>query len=272
MVNGISPVKDQNDQNDDNSDEASNDHVDNDSPEQGVDESNSNDLTALVDKDGNDEDPKEERPAPSIMYKVEFKDKLTGARENFESETPFKPLEVSSQNVDKEIQAQEASVGKAPLEIIIPIDGHSPLSNEGRKNKKHGKKGHGKHEDKDKKHDDKSKPVEHFKKPLDQIAFKDIKIWAVGKATMVIRSQLLLKALRQCVTYYPTQTLSGEEIEINEPFPIIVHHLDQIKTLEAKQELESVAVWPYHGLELTVFVVSKRKSNSRPCSHILRIS
>ncbi|KAG9230294.1 hypothetical protein BJ875DRAFT_385474 [Amylocarpus encephaloides] len=46
---------------------------------------------------------------------------------------------------------------------------------------------------------------------------------------LIIHSELLIKALRAIVDYYPGQSLLGEPITIKEPFSILVHHREELQ-------------------------------------------
>ena len=53
---------------------------------------------------------------------------------------------------------------------------------------------------------------------------------SVASRTMVILSRKLINALRDVISYYPGTTLLGEKVEIKEPYRVLVHHQDELRT------------------------------------------
>ncbi|KAI1504177.1 hypothetical protein F5X99DRAFT_372745 [Biscogniauxia marginata] len=51
----------------------------------------------------------------------------------------------------------------------------------------------------------------------------------VETSRMVINSPAILKAITSVVSYYPSVNLEGETISIEEPYPLIAHHLAQLE-------------------------------------------
>ncbi|KAI9766662.1 MAG: hypothetical protein M1839_004785 [Geoglossum umbratile] len=63
-------------------------------------------------------------------------------------------------------------------------------------------------------------------------SIKDVSIHSVGRSRVVIFSQALLRALRNVVTYYPSQNLAGDSVTVHEPYSVVIHHLDELKALQ----------------------------------------
>lgn len=161
----------------------------------------------------------------SLIYKIEWADDKSLTRQNFESKVSFGPLEIATENVDRQKHVHTTRGSKAPIEIITPIWGRA-------------KKGfHNVLPD-----DYPSSAPEHSrerpsKKRLPNVSFEDIKIRKVGKTKMIIRSQPLLETIRKCVTYYPGKSLTGDEVELEEPYPILIHHLDILEATQGEPDL-----------------------------------
>ena len=152
--------------------------------------------------------------ASSLVYKIEWEDDVSRTRQNFQSKVSFGPLEVTTENVDHPEPVRTTPKDKAPIEVITPIWGQETT------------------------YRDESDEIPGFRhrRIIKGVAFKDIKISRVGKAKMIIRSQPLLEAIRRCVTYFPSQTLTGDEVELVEPYPVLIHHLDNLA--ETQRQLE----------------------------------
>ena len=144
-----------------------------------------------------------------LVYKFEWTDDNIGRRQDFRSKFSFGPLEVATEDVDR-----SESVGnttKTPaIEVVTRIGGvlarNAPeIMPDGMKS-----------------------PSAKSKR----IKLQDINIDKVDKTRLVIHSQPLLKALRECVKYFPGQTLTADNVELIEPYPILIHHLDELEGLQ----------------------------------------
>lgn len=56
---------------------------------------------------------------------------------------------------------------------------------------------------------------------------------AVRFNRMTIHSNRLIKAIAQVVTYYPSEKLEGEFIEVAEPYPLLVHYMEELEAYRA---------------------------------------
>ena len=169
-------------------------------------------------KPGADVGVEQSERALKIFYTIDFVgyDQFgTQDRRKFGSTVPFGPLEIATENVDQQTSLHSTSQGKPPLEVITPIWG---LANSGSR----------------------IQPISS------QGMLSDIKIRGVSKSSMIIRSQALLRALRKCITYYPSQPLTGYEIELKEPYAILIHHLDNIREMQARLKPEYCPISLYY--------------------------
>ena len=58
---------------------------------------------------------------------------------------------------------------------------------------------------------------------------ENLEIKSIGRTEMVIRSPLLLEALRAVVKYYPSQQLTGSTTTIPEPYHFLLHHREELR-------------------------------------------
>ena len=164
---------------------------------------------AESDKDSTfEEEGSSEKDSP-LIYKIEWEDKRFGRRQDFRSKSSFGPLEIATEDVDS-----PESVGnttKIPaIEVVTRIWGVSTpdtpeILADGTKS-----------------------PSAKFKR----VKLQDINIRKVDKTRLVIHSQPLLKALRGCVKYFPGHTLTADNVELIEPYPILIHHLNELEGLQ----------------------------------------
>lgn len=144
---------------------------------------------------------------PTVLYRIEWEDTKTGRRLNFESDTPFPSLEVATEKISEFTSTLEDTAEKPPLEVVVEVDGIAnksgkrPWSTEG------------------------NQEQPNVPRPLN---FDDVAISSVGRTTLIINSQPLLKALQDIVTYFPPKSLRGDSVEIVEPYAVLVHHLQQL--------------------------------------------
>ena len=154
----------------------------------------------------------------TITFKIQWTDSRSHAVRNFESRVPFSPLEVSTENVDDPQKFHTAKEEKAPLEVFTPIFGQAYPNWYS------------------KRQEGVSTPVPQT--DFDSVTFKDIKISAVHRARLVIRHQPLLETIRKCIRYYPGEPLTGAEVEIHEPYSVLVHHMDNLEEAQSNPNLE----------------------------------
>ena len=60
---------------------------------------------------------------------------------------------------------------------------------------------------------------------------KDMVIGEFEPTRLIIHSLLLIQTIREMVTYYPSQELTDETLKIMEPYPVLIHHHDELKKL-----------------------------------------
>ena len=145
---------------------------------------------------------------PSIIYKVEFEDTQSKRRQNFQSEDPFKNLEVTTEDIDELIPTKSQKSDIPALEVVTSISGVALSATELKR----------------------SASTSNIKQEV--LAFKDISINRVGLTRLVIHSQMLLAIIRKVVIYYPHCSLIGDPVEISEPYSILVHHLSELKNFQ----------------------------------------
>ena len=135
-----------------------------------------------------------------ILHKVEWTDRHGSRKQNFHSHIPFPPFQIAT----KPLQAPEELSPKTDgpvLEVITPIFGGAPLETS-------------------------SDPR--------LIDLKDIAIDFVGKTKIVLHSSLLLEAIRSIVWYYPGYNFTSEPITFTEPYPVLMHHLQDLRALHTR--------------------------------------
>ena len=167
--------------------------------------------------------------APPILYKLEWTDENGVKQPPFKSNSPFDKLEVTASTEETSVDGNRT---KPVLEIVTNITGTNKLlrgqiledlkntlgstsqetlkesptdANESLRRNATGKK---------------------IEIPLDDVA-----ITKIGTSKMIIHSLPLLQALRSVVLYYPDQYLTGEEVEIQEPYSVIVHHMRELRVI-----------------------------------------
>ena len=155
-------------------------------------------------------DDKEQNKS-SVVYRVECRDRHDILIRNFESDKPF-DLEVSQDPIQEQSETvTDVTEDDAPiLEIVTRVKGST------------------------------------FYRPNDPdinmdypASLADFAISSKGPAVMIIKSQLLLKMLRDVVLYYPPQELTGDTVSITEPYPVLIHHMDAFTELVSKLKAEA---------------------------------
>lgn len=61
----------------------------------------------------------------------------------------------------------------------------------------------------------------------------------VRSTVLTIHSATLRKTITQSVDYYPSVNLHGESITLEEPYSLLAHHLDDIKSIKASQDVNT---------------------------------
>ena len=149
-----------------------------------------------------------ERDSP-LIYKIEWEDEKIGRRQDFRSKSSFGPLETATEDVDSPGSVGNTTKNPA-IEVVTRIWGVLTLNTPGIGA------------------DGTKSPSAKFQR----VKLQDINIGKVDKTRLVIHSRPLLKALRECVKYFPGNTLTADNIELIEPYPILIHHLDELEGLQ----------------------------------------
>ena len=148
-----------------------------------------------------------------ILYKVEWEDTWSNIRRNFQSDIPFEHLEIATAKLGCTDYTAEHSSDKPVLEVINSIRGTAAAQTQ---------------EEED--------HAAYISK-LQSLSYSDISIYDVGPTRLVIHSQPLLRVIRGVVKYSPKQALTGDHMEIKEPYAVLVHYQDELKT--AQRQLET---------------------------------
>lgn len=83
------------------------------------------------------------------------------------------------------------------------------------------------------KRSEEKKDPESPKSPVQPpVKFEDVKISHVFDESVIIRSEALKETIRNCVKYYPLVLLTGENIEIFEPYEVLVHHIQELEKVQ----------------------------------------
>lgn len=140
----------------------------------------------------------------SILYSATWTDYRTGFNKNFRSEVPLGPFEVTTENLDGLIN--DIANNEPAIEIITSIQGTVPIKI-------------------------KDELTTGGQDPYAQAKFQDINITEVGLTSMIINNVELLREIRSVVKYFPAQSLTGDRVEIVEPYAVLVHHLAELEAL-----------------------------------------
>ena len=146
--------------------------------------------------------PQSSKPPTTVLYRIEWKDTISDRRQNFESETPFENLEITTENVDKATH-METSNDKPAFEVVTSISGVVSSANVGARMN-------------------------------DSLRFSDISISSAGIPTLTIYSKALLDVIRDVVQYYPYYNLAGDTLVIEEPYEVLVHHFEKLENVRAQ--------------------------------------
>ncbi|KAL8687493.1 MAG: hypothetical protein Q9218_006349 [Villophora microphyllina] len=159
--------------------------------------------------------------ADSIVYEVEWLDAepYSGRRKNFRSEAPFGPLEVMTEVLSGHIQ--DSSYTEPAIRVVTTIRGSVPRPNDNDPNAPSTTLPTGYH------------PSSGYGSGLsfESIHFEDIKVTEVKPTRVIINNAELLREIRGVVKYFPAQNLTGDRVEIVEPYAVLVHHLDDFGAL-----------------------------------------
>lgn len=132
-----------------------------------------------------------------ILHMVEWTDRHGLRKQNFFSHTPFPPFQIATRPL-QELEELSPKADGPVLEVITPISGGVP-------------------------HELSSDPG--------LIDLKDIAIDDIGKTKIIIHSSSLIKAICSVITYYPGYNFTDESITFTEPYPVLMHHLQDLKAL-----------------------------------------
>ncbi|KAH8883586.1 P-loop containing nucleoside triphosphate hydrolase protein [Thozetella sp. PMI_491] len=59
---------------------------------------------------------------------------------------------------------------------------------------------------------------------------------SVDCTTLIIRSRSIIRTLREVVSYYPQVNLDGYKVELQEPYTLVAHHLEELEKYRATEE------------------------------------
>jgi hypothetical protein len=166
---------------------------------------------------------------PPVLYQLEWRDR-TQQKPSFYSSTPFTNLRLVTETVSPEYQEPVRTVDKKEkhqpiLEVITEIEG-TAARDVPKPTPDNPMNPVGEHIVEDLRRDEPKLPQVPVPYRLEEIALKYI-----GFTRVVIYSQLLLRALKSIVSYYPEETFSNVHIPctISKPFKVLFHHRDEIK-------------------------------------------
>lgn len=138
------------------------------------------------------------KPCPEILYKVQYKDLSGDIKGTKELTAPYKLK-----------KAAYSDLGIPILEVLYSVTVWFPTIY-----KRGGRRNHG---------DDEENMA---KKGKDGDDFDER---SMEEKELIIHSELIIKALRKVVDYYPGQSLLGNTITIKEPFSILVHFREELE-------------------------------------------
>lgn len=185
----------------------------------------------------------------SILYKVRWEDTVESSRtQEFQSEDPIGPLEVTTETFEGTTLITNPSSSEPAIEVVTSIEGRAPktariIDDEVVTLDESDSSTRSRSSDRSRyrrRRAGRSKPTKHKYEP---VAFEDIKITDVFSTSIIIHSNDLLQEIRGVVKYFPEQNLSGEDVQIFEPYNILVHHLDELEALhgDLSQRFDSLA-------------------------------
>lgn len=176
----------------------------------------------------------------SILYKVKWEDTLEASRtQDFQSEDPIGPLEVTTESFDGTTLITNPSSSEPAIEVVTSIEGKAPKTaritdDEVVILEDSDSSTRSRSSDRSRYHRRRPRPPKLPKHKYEPVAFEDIKITDVFSTKIIIHSNDLLQEIRGVVKYFPEQNISGEDVEIFEPYPVLVHHLDELEALHGR--------------------------------------
>lgn len=193
----------------------------------------------------------------SILYRVKWEDaKVAAWKQEFVSEVPLGPLEVTTKSFDGTTLVKTPPSSLPAIEVISVIEGSVPritlLDDTSASSSDVSDAS------------DRSIPVRNRRRRANRyrvpipagsdivsprrkkyppVAFEDITITEVLRTKIVINSKDLLEAIRGVIKYYPPDRLTGDTVEIMEPYAVLVHHFDELGDLQRQLGEEFDALW-----------------------------
>ena len=209
--------------------------------------------------------PKEQA---SILYKVKWEDISNVERTQFfVSEVPLGPLEVTTKSFSGTKLVKSPPDSSPAVEIISTIEGSAPStallddptadSSDNSDTSTRSFRARNRRPTRTQAYrappprsppSDEEIIIRHVRPPPPRrryapVAFEDITITYVLRTRIIIHSEDLLEAIRGVVKYYPPFRLTGDSVEIMEPYAILVHHLEELEDLQGQLGKEFDALW-----------------------------
>ena len=207
----------------------------------------------------------------SILYKVRWEDTRDSARrQEFVSEVPLGPLEVTTESFDGTTLVENPPSSLPAIEVISQVEGNVPRTTllddtttswsdeSGSSNRSIPVRNRRRPRAKPYRaprppgamrppmepgSDTERIIVEPRRRNYPPVAFEDITITEVFYTKIKINSKDLLEAIRGVVKYYPPNRLTGDSVEIIEPYVVLVHHLAELGDLQRQLGQEFDALW-----------------------------
>ena len=190
----------------------------------------------------------------SILYKVKWEDTLEASRtQDFQSEDPIGPLEVTTESFDGTTLITKTSSSEPAIEVVTSIEGKAPKTaritddevvtldesdssarSRSSDRRYRRRRSRAASQSSDIRYRIPPPPPKRPKHKYEPVAFEDIKITDVFSTKIIIHSNELLEEIRGVVKYFPEQNISGGDVEIYEPYPVLVHHLDELEALRGR--------------------------------------
>ena len=181
------------------------------------------DTTAMT----NSQDAQPKEPV-SILYKVRWEDALEQTRtQDFQSEVPIGPLEPTTESFDGTTLIKKPFGGKPAIEVITFIQGTARDTHVNEDSGDESEESTSTRSTRSIGHARRKHPYRRY----EPVSFDEIKITTVSSTRLIIHLEELLKEIRGVVRYYPQQSLTGDSIELDAPYPVLVHHLDELEDL-----------------------------------------
>ncbi|KAF2229534.1 hypothetical protein EV356DRAFT_385831 [Viridothelium virens] len=153
-----------------------------------------------------------------IIYRIECRDKYKELVGKFESTKPFGNLEIRPNRPAEDVASDDVETG-AILEIVTHVRVFQYNSY----------------------YPPQPGLVVDGQGDTDLPRFlEDFPISSKQPTEVVVKSQILLNIIRQIVSYYPSQELTGDSITIKEPYPVLMHHLHDLTDLLSQSKEEAM--------------------------------